>query len=134
MNDRTATFLKELLIEEFNVRQKDKQLVSKNIDREIVSLDEKMENVLNAIASSSSEITRKKFEGMIEEMELKKQTLTYQQTLDKEINIEKVMDAAFEILQDPYYVWTNGNVDEKRMFYQLVFRNNLQVNKKSESF
>lgn len=134
MEEKTVLFLKELLVEEFNLRQKDKTLVSKNIDKELSSIDEKMANVLNAIASSSSEITRKKFEAMVEEMELKKQTLTYQQTLDKETDIEKVMNVAFEILQDPYYVWANGNVDEKRMFYQLVFRNNLQVNKKSESF
>ena len=44
------------------------------------------------------------------------------------------MNIAFDILRDPYDIWAKGNVDEKRMFYQLVFRNNLQVNKKSESF
>ncbi len=134
MEAKTVVFLKELLMGEYNNRQKDKGLITRNIEKEIKDIDVNMDNALDFITTTSSEITRRKLEGKIEELELKKQTLQRQLNFDKQINIEKVMDVAFEILQDPYYVWANGNVDEKRMFYQLVFRNNLQVNKKSESF
>lgn len=134
MDDRTIAFLKELLLEEYNTRQKDKLLVVKNIEKEFMNIDEQVKNAINAITASSSEIVRKKLEGKVEELELRRQTLQRQSHVDTSMHIENVMAVAFEILRDPYYVWANGNVDEKRMFYQLVFRNNLQVNKKSESF
>jgi len=49
----------------------------------------------------------------------------------------KSIDMAFFVLEDPYDIRKTGNVDEKRAFLQLVFRNNLLINKKkkvSESF
>lgn len=134
MDGRTANFLKELFMEEYNVRQKDKWLIAVSTEKEIRDIDVNIDNALNSITTTSSEIVRKKLEGKVEELELRKQTLRSHLTLDSKIDMKMYIDMAFDILKDPYSVWADGNVDDKRAFYQLVFRNNLQVNKKSESF
>jgi hypothetical protein len=46
----------------------------------------------------------------------------------------KSIDIAFDVLEDPYDIRKTGNVDAKRAFLQLVFRNNLLINKKKEGF
>ena len=52
MDERTTIFLKEQLLEEYNVRQKDKISVVKNIEKEVKDIDVNIENTLNAITNS----------------------------------------------------------------------------------
>lgn len=78
MNDQYADFLFHIIKEEYMQREGDKVLVSKNIEREIKEVEKNIDNILETITTSQSEIVRRKLEQKIEELEMTKHTLMNQ--------------------------------------------------------
>jgi len=127
-------FLKETIMEEQSVRKTDKLSRTKWIEQEIVELNDKIDNTVNIITTSQSQLVIKKLEEKVEEYESRKNMLLSNIVLSKNNISTKSIDIAFDVLEDPYDIRKTGNVDAKRAFLQLVFRNNLLINKKKEGF
>lgn len=135
MDNRFINFLKELLSEEYENRQKDRKLVIKNVDKEVQSIDGNIDNIINSLASTQSDIVRKKLEQKIEELEYRKQLLKNQNTLTtKQRDFKKTLEYATKVFENPYSIRKDCLIDDKRTFLKLVFRNDLEVNKKLEDF
>jgi hypothetical protein len=47
--------------------------------------------------------------------------------METNIEITKVLDLAFEILSNPYYIWKNWTVDQKQMLLRLLFSKKIPV-------
>ncbi|MCX6825406.1 MAG: hypothetical protein NTY80_04275 [candidate division SR1 bacterium] len=108
--------------------------MSKSIEKEIYDVNKDIDNMMNILINTQSSIVRPKLEAKIEEYESRRGVLQVQIEQSKLDVSEKTIDMAFSILKDPYDIWQSGGIDEKRVFLQLVFRNTLPVNKKTESF
>lgn len=134
MDENYLDFLFHIIKEEYTARQWDKELVTRNIEKEIIEVERNIENVLNSITVSQSEIVRKKFENKIEELEMTRQNLKSQLSRDKWPKFDTILNIALDICKDPLSIRKQGTIDEKRLFLKLVFRNNLQANKKLEDF
>jgi septal ring factor EnvC (AmiA/AmiB activator) len=135
MDKEYVVFLKEYLLEQYELRNQDRKLVVKNIEKEILDVDKNINNVLNSFASTQSEIVRRKLEQKIEDLEYRKQMLQNQNVLGtKERDFKKTLDYACMVFENPYRIRKECSIDDKRTFLKLVFRNNLKVNKKLEDF
>ena len=63
-----------------------------------------------------------------------RQNLKSQLSRDKWPKFDTILNIALDICKDPLSIRKQGTIDEKRLFLKLVFRNNLQANKKLEDF
>ncbi|HMT26900.1 MAG TPA: recombinase family protein [Candidatus Absconditabacterales bacterium] len=121
-------FMKILISQEYEQRKQDKKLSTKNIQKDIDKSQGEIDNLLNSLASSSSSIVQKKIEQKIEECELKRLKLTEQlKQIETSIEITKVLDLAFEILSNPYYIRKNGTIDQKQMLLRLLFSKKIPI-------
>ncbi len=121
-------FMKILISQEYEQRKQDKKLSTKNIQKDIDKSQGEIDNLLNSLASSSSSIVQKKIEQKIEECELKRLKLTEQlKQIETSIEITKVLDLAFEILSNPYYIRKNWTIDQKQMLLRLLFSKKIPI-------
>ena len=134
MEEQYLEFLFHMIKEEYMQREGDKVLVSKNIEREIKEVEKNIDNILETITTSQSEIVRRKLEQKIEELEMTKHTLMNQLNRQWGPKIDTILNIALDICKDPLSIRKQGTIDEKRMFLKVVFRQNLPVNKKLEDF
>jgi hypothetical protein len=100
--------MKMLITQEYERRKQDKKLNIRHIQKEIMVAQKEIDNLLSSLATTSSAIVQKKIEQKIEESELKRLRLIEQfKEMETNIEITKVLDLAFEILSNPYYIWKN---------------------------
>lgn len=106
MDKRYIVFLKEYLLEEYELRNQDRKLVVKNVEKEIQEVDKNINNVLDSFTTTQSEIVRRKLEQKIEELEHRKQMLQNQNILGtKERDFNKILDYACMVFENPYELW-----------------------------
>ena len=121
--------MKILITQEYEERKKDKLLNQKNIQKDIQKIETEIDNLLNAISTTTSPLVQKKLEQKIEDCEYKKNELTeHLKKLNKSENINKVLDIAFEIMANPSYIWKNGTIDQRQMLIRLLFNQKIPVN------
>ena len=124
-------FMKVLIEKEFAVRNKDKELIKKNIAKEL-SIDWEVNKLVLNFTNATSSILQAKIEQMINEKEwiknqLKNELLGLQENQD-------IFQLAFEILLDPYYVRTHGTIDQKQMLLRLLFNKKIPVNYSTKTY
>jgi len=98
--------MKILIKNEHDDRKKDKQLNVNVMEKEIKNNEKKMDNLVDALSETTSSITRQKLENKVEELEMVNLKLKDKvKSLKVNKEIIQVLDLAFEILSNPYYVW-----------------------------
>lgn len=128
IDDRFLSFMKILITEEHETRIQDSKLNQKNIDKSIADAQKEIDNLLSSLANTTSAIVQKKIEQKIEESELRRLRLVEQlKDLQVDVGITKVLDMAFDIMSNPYYIWHNGTVDQKQMLLRLLFSKKIPV-------
>lgn len=128
VDNKFLWFMKILITQECEQRQQDKKLSVKAIQKEIDSVQEGIDNLLNSLASTSSSVVQKKIEQKIEESELKRLKLSEQfKKANEDIELIKVLDLAFEILSNPHYIRNNWTVDQKQMLLRLLFSKKILI-------
>ena len=127
--------MKILITQEYEERKKDKLLNQKNIQKDIQKIETEIDNLLNAISTTTSPLVQKKLEQKIEDCEYKKNELTeHLKKLNKSENINKVLDIAFEIMANPSYIWKNGTIDQRQMLIRLLFNQKIPVDYATGSY
>ena len=127
--------MKILITQEYEERKKDKLLNQKNIQKDIQKIETEIDNLLNAISTTTSPLVQKKLEQKIEDCEYKKNELTeHLKKLNKSENINKVLDIAFEIMANPSYIWKNGTIDQRQMLIRLLCNQKIPVDYATGSY
>ena len=122
------TLMRILITEEFEQRKEGKKNNSIQIEKEIHRLDNEMNNLIDTLASTSSEIVRQKINQKIENNELDKIKLENKlKDLENNKAILKTLDLAFEILWNPHYIRTHWTIDQKQMLLNLMFSKKIPV-------
>lgn len=136
LDSKISKYLEFLIQKEFKNRSKDILSNLKQVKKEIDSLEEKNEKLLDTLTTLSSESTIRRIEQRMEDNDLKikaeKEKLENMTGFD-EIS-DQILSLAFQIMSDPLYFWSKWNVDQKRLLVSLVFRNNPEVDFSTKTF
>lgn len=128
VNKNFLGFMKILIQKEYNDRNENKALSNKQLDKSLVEIDKEIDNLVSAIASSWSEIVRKKLEQKVEEKELERLKIEWKIRDNKaDIWISKTLDIAFKTLENPLYIWEKGTIDQRQMLLKLVFSKKIPI-------
>lgn len=129
-------FQKELLTAETKERWEEDKRDAKKLRAEKRRLEEKESKIIDVIADTDSKITRKKMEEKIEEIAIRITTINAKlEKIESNDNVlEKVMETAFEIMQDPLKYRNKWDTDQKRLLLNLLFRKPLEVNRTTQTF
>lgn len=135
INDEFLNFMKLVIASEYEQRKIDKKQNKQSFEKEVKSIDNQVNNLVNSLASSSSNLARTRIEQKIDELEMRKVNINEQMSEDNSEELSsKVIEIACSIIEDPYYIWKDGNISQKQSLLNILFRKKIPVNKMTGTF
>ncbi len=127
--------MKLVIASEYEQRKIDKKQNKQSFEKEVKSIDNQVNNLVNSLASSSSNLARTRIEQKIDELEMRKVNINEQMSEDNSEELSsKVIEIACSIIEDPYYIWKDGNISQKQSLLNILFRKKIPVNKMTGTF
>ncbi len=134
LDDKFIKFIKIILTEERDKRQKDLNLDKATVKKNISKIDKEVEKYLDLVVWTKSDVVRKRYEAKIEELELKKQEMIIFLEKDTDTDFPELFDLALKILKNPLKIRKTGTIEQKRLFLNIGFRSKILIQKNDKVF
>ena len=109
----------------YESKKHDHTLDLKRLDKDIRNIENEIERLVDQILSVSSCAVIKRIERRIEGLETKKLLLEEKRLPFDPPAKSNVFKRVFDFLSNPDIFWTDGNLQQKRMVQNLIFRDRL---------
>jgi len=119
------------LLEQWNTRMLDVESVHKERQKKLNAIQKEINEYLDAIKTCSNAIVIKKIEESIEALEAKRMRLGEKIEIKekKHYDFESAVDRVFDFIKNPYAMWQQGDLSQKRLVLRLVFEGALKYDK-----
>jgi len=109
----------------YESKKHDHTLDLKHLDKDIQDIENEIEHLVDQILSVSSGPVITRIERRIEELETKKLLLEEKRLPFDPPAKSNVLNRVFDFLSHADAFWTNGNLQQKRMVQNLIFKDRL---------
>ena len=114
---------KAITLDVYNQKLQQIDLTVAQSHREIKKLDKQIDDATNKLIEAKSAAVQAALEKKIEEIERQRQQI--QQSTDNlsnhQIDFGTALAKVMQFMANPYAVWANGNLDQKKLVQRLVF-------------
>ena len=94
------------------------------IKKEIKKKELQIENCMESISKTSSDIMIEKYEEKVKKIDKEIKTLKNKQDSIKEKNFEEALSVVLDFIGTPHKYWQMGNIQAKNLIHSLVFEEN----------
>ena len=121
------------LLDQWNTRMLDIESVRKERKKKLDGIQKEINSYLGAIKDCSNPTVIKKIEESIEALEAKRMRLGEKIDINsrKNYDFEKALNRVFDFIKNPFAMWQQGDLQQKRLVLRLVFEGALLYDKET---